>query len=183
MSKKNVSPLPNIVSIIRILLAPFLFISIKNNDIILIVICAAIAIITDVLDGFLARKLDSITEKGKILDPLADKVCVAAAAIAASIYGDMPLILLAAIIARDLIIAVGGFYMIRAKHKVPQSNFWGKITVAIQSAALIIYVFKFSQFYTITFWAVIIFVIVSLMSYVFVGLKLISHNKLNNTLC
>ncbi|MCD6161478.1 MAG: CDP-alcohol phosphatidyltransferase family protein [candidate division Zixibacteria bacterium] len=180
---KKISPLPNIMSIIRVFLAPFLFFSIKNSNIMLIVIIAAIAILTDILDGFLARKLDSITEKGKILDPLADKICIAAAAIAAALYGDLPLMLLVVIIARDLVITVGGLSIIKTKHEIPVSNFWGKITVIVLSAALIIYVFKFNQFYMVAFWAVIIFVIASLISYFFTGLKFISNNKLNNISC
>jgi len=107
-------------------MAPALFFSIKANDFTLITLLAAFAIFTDFIDGFLARKLNSITDAGKILDPLADKLCVASAAIAAVLYGDLPLVLFLIIITR---------------------------------------------LYMAAFWLVIAFVLISLISYFFVGLK------------
>ncbi len=152
-------------------MAPALFFSIKANDFTLITLLAAFAIFTDFIDGFLARKLNSITDAGKILDPLADKLCVASAAIAAVLYGDLPLVLFLIIITRDIIIAVVGLSIIKTKRKIPVSNIWGKITVIVLSAALIVYVYRITMLYMAAFWLVIAFVLISLISYFFVGLK------------
>ena len=159
----------------RLVIAPFIFFAIKANNIISIVVLGAIVILTDILDGFLARKLNSISEAGKVLDPLADKLCVASVALAACLYGDLPFLLLAVIIARDLIIATAGLIVIKKKKRIPVSNIWGKITVFVLSMVLIIYILKIYLLYPIAYWSVITFVIISLISYFFTGLKFIGY--------
>jgi len=166
--------LPNIISTARLVIAPVLFFSIKADDLFLITLLAAFAIFTDFLDGLLARKLNSITDAGKILDPLADKLCVVGAASAAFLYGDLPFTLFLIIMARDIIIAVVGVSLIKIKRKIPVYNIWGKITVTVFSAALIVYVYQIAALYTALFWLVFTFALISLISYFFVCVKFIS---------
>lgn len=94
------------------------------------------AIATDFLDGYLARKLHQVTELGKIIDPLADKIAVGTIAILLAITGDISLWYLGIVLARDLFILAGGIFINRKKRIIPQSNWPGKIAVTIVAAYL-----------------------------------------------
>ena len=78
--------IPNILTLSRIILAPIFFILFVYKYYLLSTICFFIASITDILDGFLARKLQVISRFGKLYDPLADKILVFLAFICIFIY-------------------------------------------------------------------------------------------------
>ena len=88
-----------------------------------------LGIITDVLDGWLARKFDEITEIGKIIDPLADKVAIGTIILKLYLIGEIPEFYFWVIIFRDLIIFVGGILVSKFIGKVLPSNLLGKLTV------------------------------------------------------
>jgi len=168
----KISPLPNILSAMRIFLSPFVFFSIKSDNIPLIFALAITAIISDFLDGYFARKLNSISKTGKILDPLADKLLVGVAAIALTIYGDLPVLLLVLILTRDFIIAMVGLMIIKKENVIPVSNVLGKITVNVFSIVLIVYVLRLNIFYEFAFWFAVIFLVISSASYLVYSLKI-----------
>jgi CDP-diacylglycerol--glycerol-3-phosphate 3-phosphatidyltransferase len=95
-----------------------------------------VGIATDVLDGFLARKLHQVSELGKIIDPLADKIALGTLAVVMVVTGDVPLWFVAAVVLRDLFILAGGLYIKRRKGVITQSNWAGKLAVVILSAYL-----------------------------------------------
>jgi cardiolipin synthase (CMP-forming) len=90
---------------------------------------AMVAYITDILDGWLARKLDEVTEAGKVIDPLADKIYVAVITTILVIQNRLPLWFVVAVIARDLVIMFAGLYVARRTGFVLPSNVPGKIAV------------------------------------------------------
>lgn len=99
-----------------------------------------IAFISDLLDGMLARRLDSISEFGKVIDPLADKIFVGVVVITMAIYGIIPFWFLAIIIARDLIIVTAGIYAKRKLGVVLPSNYPGKAAVLTISVTIFLIV-------------------------------------------
>jgi len=169
------SRIPNLLSIIRIIIAPFIFIAIVAHNQSMIAILAVIAVITDFLDGFLARQLNAISQAGKILDPLADKLCVAAAAIGATIYMGMPAFLLIIIILRDMMIAAFGLRIIREKKQIPVSNIWGKITVFILTVTLIVYIFGIKPLFIPVYLIAVVFILISSYSYFKIGWNLLNQ--------
>ena len=64
---------PNILTMLRFVLIPFIFIAIIHSDYVLAFILLTLSGITDILDGFIARKFNFITNFGKLIDPLSDK--------------------------------------------------------------------------------------------------------------
>jgi CDP-diacylglycerol--glycerol-3-phosphate 3-phosphatidyltransferase len=88
-----------------------------------------LAVSTDFLDGFFARKLHQVTELGKFIDPLADKFAVGFYALLLLWTGDVPLWFVAFVLVRDLLIFLGGVYIKSQKGIIPQSNWPGKIAV------------------------------------------------------
>ncbi|MBI9072122.1 MAG: CDP-alcohol phosphatidyltransferase family protein [Melioribacteraceae bacterium] len=124
----------NILSLVRFFLfAPFflMVLEIPDDDNFRYYTLGLIffAYITDVLDGFLARRFNEITEMGKIIDPLADKICVIAVVIGLYKIEAIPEYYLAVIILRDLVIFLGGIYVSKKIGKVLPSNLLGKMTI------------------------------------------------------
>jgi cardiolipin synthase len=97
-----------------------------------------IATLTDMFDGIIARALNQVSELGKILDPLADKIAVAVIAGALTFKGMIPLWFLVAAVMRDLLILTGGLYIKTRKNIVLQSNKLGKWTVTVMAAYIIV---------------------------------------------
>ncbi|MCK6613023.1 MAG: CDP-alcohol phosphatidyltransferase family protein [Ignavibacteriaceae bacterium] len=125
----------NLLSLLRIFLViPFWLMMeasvYDQNRIFLIGLCL-FAGVTDILDGYLARKLNQITELGKILDPLADKICVAAIFLKLYLLGEIPLFLTAVVVGRDVLIVIAALLVSKRIKKVLPSNMLGKITVLV----------------------------------------------------
>ncbi len=98
--------------------------------------------LSDLADGYFARKFNQITEFGKIIDPLADKVCIGAIVLSLVQQGDLPAWYVAVVIGRDLIILSAGAYLsTRIKFVLP-SNKLGKYTVTSISLVIALAVFK-----------------------------------------
>ena len=129
-----ISLLPNLISSFRLLLfIPFLFLfinySLIENVRIYILILIIVAFISDLLDGYAARKTNSISELGKILDPLADKVLVALIVINLYLLDEIPAFYFWIVLTRDLFILLGGILVSQKIGKVLPSNLLGKLTV------------------------------------------------------
>jgi CDP-diacylglycerol--glycerol-3-phosphate 3-phosphatidyltransferase len=139
MSKKEILTIANVISFIRFLLAGpiYYYISIGENTIALLLII--IAIMSDGLDGYFARKWNQITSFGKIIDPLADKACTIAGFIALSLYMGLPIWITIVIIVRDVIILLASLIIIGRNKIIMASNKPGKIAVFILSVLGVIY--------------------------------------------
>ena len=94
--------------------------------------------LTDKLDGDLARLRNEVTEWGRILDPLADKICVAVMSLVLLKLGDMPLWFVAALLGRDLLILAGGVYLKSTRGVVLPSNLTGKWTAALIALTILV---------------------------------------------
>jgi cardiolipin synthase (CMP-forming) len=90
-----------------------------------------IAMATDLLDGLLARRMNQVTEFGKIIDPLADKIAAAVVVIMMTFRGLIPVWFVTLMIVRDIVILAGGLYIRRTKGQLLQSNMLGKWTMTI----------------------------------------------------
>ena len=123
----NVWTIPNVLTIIRMLLIPVFVVLFFHEQEIkwasLCVFCAAS--LTDMLDGYLARKLNQITDFGKLFDPLADKLMVLSAMICQTFWGPLPLIAVIIVAAKELMMVLGGVFML-SKGVVVYSNYFGK---------------------------------------------------------
>jgi len=96
-----------------------------------------VAVATDFLDGLIARKLHQVTEFGKIIDPVADKIAVAVVAAILTGQGKLPLWFLATVVLRDAAILLGGIYLRRRRRIVLQSNNAGKWAVTVIAALIL----------------------------------------------
>jgi len=131
-----------------------------------------IGVASDFLDGILARRLNQISEMGKMLDPLADKLVIGLTTVILYLKHQMPLWLVILIIGRDVAILIGGlFYAKRFKFITP-SNLIGKITANVLAVTLISYIFQINVLKEIFSALTVIFVFLSSVSYL---IRLIYH--------
>ncbi len=132
--------LPNIITVVRILLAPlFVWMLLADNGQDTWLRWAAallfiLAIATDGVDGAIARRRNLVTELGKLLDPIADKILTGGALIALSILGELPWWVTIVILVREIGITIYRFVVIR--QGVIAASRGGKIKTIVQSVAI-----------------------------------------------
>ncbi len=137
----NVWTIPNVLTMIRLLLIPvfvMVFFSTPHdqNKIAAFAIFAA-ASITDMFDGMLARRLNQITDFGKLFDPLADKVMVVTAMVCQAVIGVFPWIAIIIVGVKELIMMLGGIFML-SRNVVVYSNYVGKTAQVFFIASLLL---------------------------------------------
>lgn len=126
----------NLISISRAVLAFPMAVLLMNGESLSALILGIIAVGTDLLDGYLARKLNQISEWGKIFDPLADKVFVGTVTVCLLITNKIPIWFVIAVVMRDVLILIGGIYAKDKVEMVIPSNYVGKTTVIILALVL-----------------------------------------------
>ena len=102
--------IPNAVSVLRLLLIPVFIWLVVNDETAWAGALLGVIGATDWIDGYLARRLDQVTEVGKMLDPIADRLAVAVAVILGLVTGVLPWGFAWAIIVREIVITIGAAY-------------------------------------------------------------------------
>ena len=151
--------IPNLISLFRLLLIPVFtaccFMKIPNNE-----IWAAgvftLSGISDVVDGYIARKYKLITDLGQILDPLADKLMQINVTVCLLIMGAIPWWVLIVLILKETAMLLGGYVLYSDNLKVMSSRWFGKVsTVIFYIVALISILYPhFSPLYQNIMWAI-----------------------------
>ena len=125
--------IPNLLSIIRIILVYPILYNIFLGNFIISIIYFVIASVTDALDGFLARKMDWQTQLGKILDPVADKLLLSGTIFILWLNEYIPFYIFIIFISRDIAILIGAaIKMTLIESATPLPNFLGKFTTILQ---------------------------------------------------
>jgi CDP-diacylglycerol--glycerol-3-phosphate 3-phosphatidyltransferase len=129
--------LPNFLSFLRILLIPWFLYYLNAGMTGEAVAIMIVALLSDWFDGRAARWTNEVSDMGKILDPLADKLCLASVAIYFLWKGELPAWFVAFVVLRDLLIFMGAAY-IRHRHNVLTTSLWpGKWAVGFVSMMFI----------------------------------------------
>jgi len=133
--------IPNSLTIFRIILVPiFIWLIFSNkitNNIIWATVVFIVACITDYFDGMLARRLKVISNFGKIMDPLADKILIISALIAISIKMNyISIIVVIIIIIREIAVSILRNYYVK-KDIYIAANIWGKLKTILQMVGII----------------------------------------------
>lgn len=128
--------LPNILTISRFVFIPFIFIAILEKNYIAAFIFLTVSGITDVLDGFIARKFNFITNFGKLIDPLADKATQISTLIALSCIKIIPNWMLIVIFLKEAIMIAGASFLY-GKKLVVSSRWYGKLATVVFYIAVV----------------------------------------------
>lgn len=167
---------PNIISFIRLLLVIPMIIFIANKNQIGIIVVVVLGFISDYLDGYTARKFDIVTEFGKVIDPLADKVFVGLTVVSMYIYGYIEFWFFSLVLGRDILIFLGGLYVTPKLGYVLPSNMLGKVTVNILALNLFLLLLDIDYYVTELTYFTSFFIILSFLSYLFRVIKLLKDN-------
>ncbi|MDR3667736.1 MAG: CDP-alcohol phosphatidyltransferase family protein [Ignavibacteriaceae bacterium] len=169
---KEINTTSNYLSIIRLFLAVPFWIMLDHFDHpdfrYMLFALTLFASLTDIMDGYLARKMNQITEFGKIIDPLADKVCIAVIITKLYLIHLIPSYYFFMIIGRDILIFLGGILLTTKLGRVLPSNMLGKITVLIIGIVIILIFLQVDQasFYFKAIYGIsILLIIVSFTAY------------------
>jgi cardiolipin synthase len=119
--------LANLISVIRQMAIPvFLYLVITDRLLFAFLLLVA-AVLTDFVDGMVARQMNQITKLGQFLDPFADRLFIAAAAVALAIQDVVPWWFVVAVMLRDALLGIGGIVMSRYGHATLPVKWWGKV--------------------------------------------------------
>ena len=178
--------LPNKLTILRIIMIPFFVFFLLSgvggsaSKWIALVIFAA-ASITDTLDGYIARRDNLITDFGKFMDPLADKLLVCSALICFVELDKLPAWMVIIIIAREFIIS--GFRLVAADNGIViAASYWGKFKTVFQMLMVIVLILDIrNQFFavlgTVLTYIALVLTVVSLTDYIAKNKNVLKEQK------
>lgn len=130
---------PNVLSLFRLVLVPFIAVTYLRGETTWAVVALIVSGITDVVDGFVARHFNQITDLGKILDPLADKLTQMTVALCLTIHNIELLPLLIICVAKELCQLVGGLLLLGKGDNIRGSKWYGKLaTVLFYTVAVVL---------------------------------------------
>ena len=159
--------LPNKLTVMRVILIPF-FVAALLYDNGSSQTMRVVANVIFIVDGKIARKYNLVTNFGKFMDPLADKLLVCSALICLIQLGQLPAWVVIIIISREFIIS--GFRLVAADNGIViAASYWGKFKTTFQMIAVILMIFNIPALKTVTFImlaAAVVLTIVSLVDYV-----------------
>lgn len=127
---------PNILTAIRMLLIPVIFYFALQENYILAVLFLTLSGLTDVLDGYIARKYNFITDFGTLFDPLADKLTQVSTLIVLVIQGIIPIWILIIVIIKELLMIAGAAFLYD-KNTVVGSRWYGKAATVLFYVAIL----------------------------------------------
>lgn len=175
--------LPNKLTIFRVILIPFfvvlLLFDITAYDKWIALAIFIIASLTDFLDGHIARKYNLVTNFGKFMDPLADKLLVCSAMICLVELSRIPAWVVIVIIAREFIIS--GFRLVASDNGVViAASYWGKFKTTFQILMICLMIADLPQLALLTqivMWVALALTVISLVDYLIKNKGVMQENK------
>ena len=176
--------LPNKLTVVRMVLVPFFVAALllsKTNDSLKWVALAlfVIASLTDFADGYIARKYNLITNFGKFMDPLADKILTISGMICLIELGRIPSWIVVIIVAREFIIS--GVRLVAAENGVViAANYWGKFKTTFQMIMIILMIMNIPQLQILTdivMWIALALTLISLWTYIMANKQVLAGDK------
>lgn len=136
--------IPNILSCLRVgMVIAFIILFIKQQSItdsnwayIVCLILYVAAFLTDILDGYLARKFNWVSDFGKLVDPFADKFMLLSALACLLAVGRFPIYLFVILVAKELLMIIGGLIILRKRKVSVYADIWGKLATGLFFASV-----------------------------------------------
>lgn len=167
---KYIKHVPNILTIIRFILIPFIVISLALDNYISALIFFTLSSLSDVLDGYIARKFNAITDFGKLMDPLADKLTQISTLTTLYIKRIIPFWIVLVVIVKEIVLISGASFLY-GKKLVVSSKWYGKLSTVILYLAVVssfvIHIYNInSNFDTYLYALAIFFTLFAMVSYI-----------------
>lgn len=130
--KGEILTLPNQLSILRLLLIPlFVYLYAGLHNYVAAILVVVFSGLTDVLDGIIARRYNQVTDLGKVLDPVADKLTQLALVICLGLRWPLMWAVLALFVVKELTMGILGLLVLRRTGKVNSAKWYGKLCTAV----------------------------------------------------
>ncbi len=178
--------LPNKLTVLRVIMIPFFVIALMMeggaNQTYRMIATAifVIASFTDFLDGSIARKYNLVTNFGKFMDPLADKLLVCSALICLIELGQLPAWMVLIIISREFIIS--GFRLVASDNGVViAASYWGKWKTVFQMVSVVLLILNIealSMVTAIALWIALALTIISLVDYIIKNVGILTEGDI-----
>ncbi|MCF8549203.1 MAG: CDP-alcohol phosphatidyltransferase family protein [Pontimonas sp.] len=127
VASSKVFTLANVVSVLRLMAIPVFLWLVIEDRLLPAFILLVVAVLTDFVDGMIARRMNEITKLGQFLDPFADRLFIAATVIALAIQNVVPWWFVIAVMLRDALLGLGGLVMVRFGAGTLPVKWWGKV--------------------------------------------------------
>ena len=177
--------LPNKLTVLRVIMVPF-FVFFMLTDVggaankWIALAIFVIASLTDMLDGKIARKYNLVTNFGKFMDPLADKLLVCSAMICLIPSGKLPTAIVIVIIAREFIIS--GFRLVASDNGIViAASYWGKFKTTFQMISVILLIVRIPALTVLTqicVWTALVLTVISLVDYIAKNHKVLTEGSM-----
>ena len=178
--------LPNKLTILRVIMIPFFVAALlydggaNQNMRYVAAALFIIASLTDMLDGKIARQYNLVTNFGKFMDPLADKLLVCSALICMIELRELPAWMVIIIISREFIIS--GFRLVASDNGVViAASYWGKFKTTFQMIGVVLLIFNIpalSTLTTIIVWIALALTVISLVDYIVKNAGVLTEGKM-----
>ena len=178
--------LPNKLTILRVIMIPFFVAALlydggaNQNMRYVAAALFSIASLTDMLHGKIARKYNLVTNFGKFMDPLADKLLVCSALICMIELRELPAWMVIIIISREFIIS--GFRLVASDNGVViAASYWGKFKTTFQMIGVVLLIFNIpalSTLTTIIVWIALALTVISLVDYIVKNAGVLTEGKM-----
>lgn len=141
-TKSAVITIPNILSVFRLLLIPvIIYYYVGVADYVVAGVMLIISGVTDLVDGWVARRFKSVSDVGKVLDPVADKLTQLAILFCLMIDYPIMVILFGLLIVKEALLAITGFIVVHRTRDVSGAKWHGKLSTLMLYSVMIIHVF------------------------------------------
>lgn len=184
--------IPNLLSISRLVLLPLVLFFLFRRAAVPAVIVMLVSWSTDALDGYLARRLGQVSNTGRVLDHLVDKIWIGSVLITLVYTSDLPLFVAGAVILRDLLILAGSAVVMKVRGSFVSSDVVGKITGCAFALLILFYTLssdagngflsgivpRLDHFKSFADYTVLVLIVVSFINYLVVFLRIMVKFRL-----
>lgn len=137
LTKNQILSIPNLLSLVRFLLIPVFVVLYCAYDLYLFAAGVVVfSALTDVVDGFIARRFNMVTDLGKFLDPVADKLTQAAMVICVATKHWWIIFLLVLMAIREVLMFLWGYFFFKKNDKVNSAKWYGKVSTVVVFATM-----------------------------------------------
>ncbi len=166
----------NLLTTIRFFLVPIVGWLLYNNQNIWAIVVLVLSGLTDIFDGFFARKFNTVTSWGKLADPLADKLMQIMVLVMLFIKDKISIVIVIILILKEIFMVIGSYFLYKEDNVVVSANWYGKIATVLIYFAVIFIIFNVPYASIIMILAVA-FSLFSLLMYTLNFLKLKSQTN------
>jgi cardiolipin synthase len=130
--------IPNVLTLVRLIMIPLFAYFLCQENFAVSAVIFIFAGLTDVLDGYIARKYNMVTSWGKLADPAADKLMTVTALAVLTVLGRIRLYIVIIVVIKEMLMGLGGYLIYKKKRHVVSANWYGKISTIVFNVAIVL---------------------------------------------